>query len=103
MLNCEACSWKGVFQAKTSVVVQVIYEIGSPVLRQVCYEGIPMARCYGWLNPCVAVCYVLHNLGFPDEHHFSPLKAIRGKGVRWNGDVPLNCWVASLKDKRIDL
>ena len=103
MLNCEACRWKGVFQAKSSVVVQVIHEVSSPVFRQVGYEGIPMARCYGWLNPCVAVCYVLHDLGFPDEQHFSPLKAIRGKGVRWHWDVPLNCWVASLKDKRIDL
>ena len=62
-----------------------------------------MVCFYGWLNPCVAVCYVLHDLGFPDEHHFSPLKAIRGKGIRWHRDVPLNGWVASIKLKRIDL
>ena len=103
MLNCEARRWKGVFQAQAPCVAQIVRKVSSPVVRQVGYEGIPMARCDGRLNPCVAVCYVLHDLGFPDEHHFSPLKAIRGKGVRWHRDVPLNCWVASLKDKRIDL
>lgn len=95
VLLIKGSYWKGKSQAQTSVVSIYVYEVLRSIDLHIPYEGKPL-RCCLWRRYGLSVsCSLGCSPCLPDEHHFSLLKAICGKGVRWHWNVSLHRWVVS--------